>query len=189
MKKQTLITAALAALSFGSITVAAAQGPEGGPMRRPGGPGGQAFGPGHPGGAPAGRVAEHLGLSDEQKAQWKAIHEKARETGEPLMKAAGEARQAFDKALQAENADAATVGRAALAMKAAQKNVEAHHKATFAEVKTILTPEQLAKFEEGEKRERWPGPGGFGHGGRVGPGMSEGRGRGQRRGPRPGGSE
>ena len=139
-----------------------------------------------------GRIAEHLGLSDEQKAQWKAIHEKARVTGEPLMKAAGEARQSFDKALQTDNADATTVGQAALAMKAAQTNVEAHHKGIFAEVKAILTPEQLAKFEEAQSRVRRPGPGGFGPGGPEGPSggpQGEGRPRGPRKGPRPGGVE
>jgi Spy/CpxP family protein refolding chaperone len=146
-----------------------------------------------------GMVAEHLDLSDEQKAQWKAIHQKAREAGAPLAKAAGEARQAFDKALEAENADAATVGQAALAMKNAQKNVETHHKATFAEVKAILTPEQLAKVEEMEKRGRGRGPGGPGFGGPGGPGgfggpggpgvgggQGDGRQRGGRKGPRGG---
>lgn len=167
MKKQILTVTTLAALTLGSFTLAAAQGPGGGGhMRGPGGPG---FGPGGPGGPPMGMIAEHLGLSDEQKAQWKAIHEKAREAGAPLAKAAGDARQAFDQALEAENADAATVGQAALAMKNARKNVETHHNATFAEVKAILTAEQLAKVEEMEKRGRGRGPG-FGPGGPGGPG-------------------
>jgi Spy/CpxP family protein refolding chaperone len=109
-------------------------------------------------------IAEHLGLSDEQKAQWKAIHEKAREEGQPLMKAAGGAKEAFDKALESDNPDAAVIGQAAIAMSNARRKVEDHQKATFAEVKAILTPEQLAKVEDMEKHMRRPGPGGPGFG-------------------------
>jgi protein CpxP len=172
MKKNTMKVAMLAAASFGWISLAAAQGPEGGHMRRPGGPGfGPGGGPGGPGGPPMGppmgMIAEHLGLTDDQKAQWKEIHEKARESGEPLLKAAGAAKEAFDKALEAENADASTVGQAAIAMRNAHRAVGAHHKATFDAVKAILTPEQLAKFEEMEKH-RGPGPNGFGPGGHQG---------------------
>ena len=155
-------------------------------MRRPGGPGGPGFGqgvPGRPGGPGPGMIPEHLALTDEQKAQWKAIHERARETGEPLMKATGEAKEAFDTALNAENAEATAVGQAALAMRSAHQKVEAHHKATLAEVKAILTPEQLAKMEEMEKHARRPGPGGFGQGG-FGPGGPEGQGPRRRQGPK-----
>ena len=160
MKKQTLGIAMIVIGSLGWIASAAAQGP-GGHMGRPGGPGGPGFGPGGPGGPAVERIAERLGLSDEQKTQWKAIHDKAREEGEPLMKAAGQAKEAFDKAMEAENADAATVGQAAIAMKNARNQVEAHHKATLEAVKAILTPEQAAKFEEMQKRMmRGPGPGG-----------------------------
>jgi len=117
-------------------------------------------------------IAERLGLSDEQKAQWKAIHEKAREEGQPLMKAAGAAKEAFDRALEAENADAAAVGQAAIAMKNARSRAEAHHKATLDAAKAILTPEQSAKFEEMEKHMmRGPGgPQGQGMRKRQGPG-------------------
>jgi periplasmic protein CpxP/Spy len=176
MKKQTLTLAALAVATFGWISVASAQGPGGGYVTRPDGPGGPGFGPRGPGGhggPPIGIVARHLGLSDEQREQWKAIHEKAREAGEPLMKATREAKAAFDKALEAENADANTVGQAALAMRAAHKNAEAHRKATFESVKAILTPEQLARVEEMEKQ----GPRrdkGFGPGAPGGPGGPEG---------------
>ena len=158
MKKQTLAIAMITVGTFGLIAAAAAQGPGGGHMRHGGGPG---FGPGGQGGPPIEMIAERLGLSDEQKAQWKAIHEKAREAGQPLMKAAGASKEAFDKALEAENADAATVGQAAIAMKAARSQVEAHHQATMDAVKAILTPEQAAKFEQMQKRMmRGPGPGG-----------------------------
>jgi periplasmic protein CpxP/Spy len=164
MNKHAFRAAAVAAVSFGWIAIAGAQLPQGAPRRGPGGPG---FGPGGPGpeGAPIERITEHLGLSDEQREQWKALHEKARETGKPLMEAAHQAREAFEAALDAENAEPANVGRAALAMRAAGRKVEEHRKATFDAAKAILTPEQLAKLEEGGKRRLGPGEGaGFGPG-------------------------
>ncbi|MEO8359242.1 MAG: Spy/CpxP family protein refolding chaperone [Vicinamibacteria bacterium] len=176
MKKHTLTVAALAVASFGWISIAAAQPPEGGP-RRQGGLGG-------PGGPPAmgmgmGMMAEHLGLSDEQKTQIKAIHEKERETIQPLMKAVGESQRAFDTALNAEAPDAAAVGQAALAMRDARRSVEASQKATMEQIRAILTPEQAAKFDEMQKHMRG-GRSGFG----PGPGGPEGQG-GPRRKPAP----
>lgn len=169
MNARTIKIATIAIASLGWIASAAAQGP-GEHMRRPG-PGGPGFGPGGPGG-PGGpqmeMMAEHLGLSDEQKTQIKAIHEKTRETVEPLMKAAGDAHQAFDQALNAENADAAAIGQAAIAMRNADRRIEAQHKAAMDSVKALLTPEQAAKFDEMQKHMRRPGPGGFGPGGPQG---------------------
>ena len=180
MKKQTLTVATLAIATFGWIAAAAAQGTGGGHMRqRGGGPGGPGFGPGGPGGPPIEMIAEHLGLTDEQKAQWKAIHEKARETGEPLMKATGEAKGAFDQALEAENADPAAVGQAAITMRNAHRKLEAHHQAMFESVKAILTPEQLAKLEEMQKHMRRRGPDGFGPGEPQGQRMRKPRGPGR----------
>ncbi len=158
MKNQTFKVVALAAATFGWISLAAAQGPEGGQMRYPGGPG---FGPGGGAGGPRiGMVAKRLGLSDEQTAQWKAIHEREKETAKPLMESAREASQTFHKALESDGADAATVGQAAIAMRDARQKVEAHHKAVFEEVKAILNPEQLAQLEEMEKRGPRRGQGG-----------------------------
>lgn len=175
MKKQTLTIATLAIATLGWIATAAAQGP-GGHMRRPGGPG-PGFGPGGPGGPRIEMIADRLGLTDDQKAQWTSIHEKARETAEPLVKAAGEAKQAFDQALEAENAEPAAVGQAALAMRNARKKLEAHHQATMESVKAILTPEQLAKFEEmGERMgggPNRPGPQAQGMRKPRGPGRSK----------------
>jgi Spy/CpxP family protein refolding chaperone len=120
---------------------------------RPGGPGGPGFGPG---------LAEALGLSDDQKAQLDALRTKQRETMRPLMESARQAHDAFQAALDADNADAATVGQAALAMKAAEKKLRAAHEAAFAEMKAILTPEQAAKLDQVRAEGRGPRPRGFG---------------------------
>jgi Spy/CpxP family protein refolding chaperone len=161
MKKQTLMIATLAIATLGWISTAAAQDNPGGAHPRGPGFGRGAEGPGGPGGPHSGMIAERLGLSDDQKASWKAIEENARTAAEPLMKAAGDARAAFEKALEADNADPASVGQLAIAMKSARKQLEAQHQATLEALKAILTPEQAAKFDEMQKRmRRGPGPDG-----------------------------
>ena len=150
----TVAAAALAALPW--VGVVQAQEPPGPPHGRefgPGGPGGPGFGP---------RLAEELGLSDDQKAQLEALRGKQRETLRPLMESARQAHEAFQAALDADNADAAAIGQAALAMKAAEKKLRAAHDAAFEEMKAILTPEQAAKLEQARAQHKGPGPGGFG---------------------------
>ena len=141
----TLMAVAVAAATVGIVAVAQAHGP-GGPHRWGFGPGGRDF-------------AERLGLSEEQQAQIKAIHEKNRESMKPLFEKARQAHEAFRQALETPNADAATVGRAALAMHAAEKQVRAAHQAVFEQVKSVLTPEQLAKLEKDRARRHGPGEG------------------------------
>lgn len=150
----TVAAAALAALP--SVGVVRAQEPAGPPHGRefgPGGPGGPGFGPG---------LAEDLGLSDDQKAQLEALRGKQREALRPLMESARQAHETFQTALDAESADATAIGQAALAMKAAEKKLRAAHDAAFEEMKAILTPEQVAKLEQGRAQHKGPGPGGFG---------------------------
>ena len=140
-----VVGAALAALGW--VAIAQAQGANGAPRDREVGPG---FGPG--------RLAEELGLNDEQRTQLEALHSKQRETMKPLMDTARQAHDAFRQALEAEAADPATVGQAAIAMHAAEKKLRAAHQAAFEEMKSILTPEQRAKLEQ--LRERGPRHGG-----------------------------
>jgi Spy/CpxP family protein refolding chaperone len=136
------------------------------------GPGGPPHGPGF---RPGPRLAEELGLSEEQRAQVEALHAKNRETLQPLMETAQAAREAFQQALEVEGAEPATVGRAALAMRAAEKKLRAAHEAVFEQMKSILTPEQRDTLDKLEKAH----PGGFG----PGPGRGPGPGHGHRPGP------
>ena len=129
-----------------SAGVAGAQGP--GP--RGGRPGNRGPGPGF-GPAPE-RLAERLGLSEDQKAQWQAMREKNRDSMKPLFEGARQAHEAFKNALEAANPDALAVGQAALAAHAAQKKVHDAERAAFEELKSILTPEQREKLEEGRGR-------------------------------------
>ena len=155
----TVAAAAVAALAWAGLAQAQdppapPHGHEMGPGR-PGGPGGPGFGP---------RLAEELGLSDDQKAQIDALATKQRETLRPLMESARQAHDAFQAALDADGADAATIGQAALAMKAADKKLRAAHEAAFEEMKAILTPEQAAKLDQVRVQGRGPRTGGFGGG-------------------------
>ena len=158
-KSLLMMVAAAAVAAWPWAGLAQAQDP-------PAPPRGHEFGPGRPGG-PGGpgigpRFAEELGLSDEQKAQLEALRTKQRETLRPLMESARQAHDAFQAALDADNADAAAIGQAALAMKAADNKLRAAHKAAFEEMKAILTPEQAAKLEQARAQHKGPGPGGFG---------------------------
>jgi Spy/CpxP family protein refolding chaperone len=153
----TVAAAVLAALPW--VGIVQAQEPPGPPPGRefgpgaPGGPGGPGFGP---------RMAEELGLSDDQKAQLEALRAKQRETLRPLMESARQAHEAFQTALDADRPDATAIGQAALVMKAAEKKLRAAHDAAFEEMKAILTPEQAAKLEQARAQRKGPGPGGFG---------------------------
>jgi Spy/CpxP family protein refolding chaperone len=150
----TMAALAVAALTcVGSLQAQPPGAPRHGRELGPGGPGGPGFGP---------RLAEELGLSDEQKAQLEAMFGKQREALRPLMENARQAHEAFQAALDAENADATAIGQAALAMKAAEGKLRAAHDAAFEELKAILTPEQAAKLEQERAQHKGPGPGGFG---------------------------
>lgn len=163
MTKRSWMWAAAGLAVAGWAAVASAQGP----ARRGAGPGGSGFGP------DGGRLAERLGLTDAQKAQLKALREKNRDAMKPLLQSARQAREAFRTALEAESPDAAAVGQAALAMHAAEAEVQAAHEAHREEFKAILDPEQREKLERAEK----DGPRRFGRRGfgpRRGPGGPEG---------------
>jgi Spy/CpxP family protein refolding chaperone len=151
--KVAVAGAALSVLAW--VGMAHAQGEGTPPHDRPFGPG---FG--------HGRLAEELGLSDEQKSQLEALRRRQQETLKPLAETARQAHESFRSALEADGTDAATVGQAALAMHAAEKKLRAAHGAAFEEMKAILTPEQrdkLEKMHEGRKGTRGPwGPGGPG---------------------------
>jgi len=156
-RKSVLMTvAAVAMAALPGAGLAQAQDP---PPPAP--PHGREFGPGRPGG-PAGpgfgpRLAEELGLNDDQKAQLDALAAKQRATLRPLMEGARQAHDAFQAALDADNADAVTIGQAALAMKAADRKLRAAHEAAFEEMKAILTAEQAAKLDQVRAQHKGPG--------------------------------
>src|SRR5215467_7476300 len=95
-----MAAAALAALSW-TAAITMAQEPSAS------GHGDRGFGRGGPGAMEGGlwRLADRLGLSDDQKAQVKALFLRQKETLQPLMENMHTAHEAFNKALEAEGAD------------------------------------------------------------------------------------
>lgn len=154
MKAMRLMRTAAVVAAMVGAGVATAQGPGG-------------HGPGHRGpGFGIGPMAG-LDLTDAQREQMKALHEKRRAALAPLMEEARTTREAFERALAAESPDPTAVGEAALAMKAAREKMHAAHEATRKEVEKILTDEQRAQLaQRGGRHGR-----GFGghHGGPLGP--------------------
>ncbi len=141
-------------------------GPEG--ERRPGGPQGSG-----PGGRDGGRhlhwLAEELGLTDEQEANWKALHEQNRTEMEPLRQEGRELREKLRASVEAPNPDPQAVGVATLALEQHRKAVEAAQKAFRERLSAVLTPEQKTKLEalKAQRHER-RGPDGFGRRGEPG---------------------
>ena len=150
MKAWTMTVPALA-LAFCVSVPAQAQGQDL-PRHRPefGGP----FGPGLPP-----RLGDALGLTEEQRAQVRSLFETNRESLRPLVEEARQAHEDFRLSLGAEPPDPMTVGQAALAMHAAEKNVRAAHDVVFEQVRSILTAEQRAKLESASEQGLRRAPG------------------------------
>ena len=180
MKKLMMI--AVAAL----CCVALADGPESGP-RRPGGPrGGMGMGGmrhHEMGMDPIAiavmrpRIVEKLGLSDEQKEKLKAVTDRAREGREGMK--VREATMKQINLMKAEKVDEAAVMKAIDEVFELRKQMAKDQVRRVIEIKSILTPEQIAKAREelragfaarGERGERGPrGPRGDREGRRFGP--------------------
>jgi Spy/CpxP family protein refolding chaperone len=145
------------AASFGILSGVALAQPEG---RRAGGRAGRVE-----------RIAEYLGLTPEQREQWKAMHEQHRKETEPLRAEGRTLHEKLRAALEAEKADPTTVGKAALAVKDHRDKMQASREAFRARLRASLSPEQALKldafeaargFGRGEGHPRG-GPGGPHH--------------------------
>ena len=179
MKKLMMI--AVAAL----CCVALADGPERG-ERRPGGHFGGMGGMRHPemGMDPIvfavsrPKIVEKLGLSDEQKTKLKAVTDRAKEDRESMNKKVREsAKKQFDL-MKAEKVDEAAVMKAIDEVFELRKQMAKDQVRRVIEIKSILTPEQIAKARE-EMRANFAARGGRPDGPRGG---REGRRHGPRRG-------
>lgn len=95
----------------------------------------------------AAALGEYLGLTDGQKASWKALHERHREEMKPLLEEGRTLRQRLRAAVEATSPDPAAVGEATLALEAHRKAVKARREAFQAEVEGLLDPQQKEKLE------------------------------------------
>jgi Spy/CpxP family protein refolding chaperone len=102
-------------------------------------------------------LAESLGLSDQQKADWRALHEKQREEMKPVMEEGRALRKRLREAVEAASPDATAVGEATLALEAHRKKVRAEREAFRQKLEGVLDPaqkEKLKAFEAGRRMGR-----------------------------------
>ncbi|MEN8126790.1 MAG: Spy/CpxP family protein refolding chaperone [Planctomycetota bacterium] len=178
MKTKTL-TISILLLAMVLTPLAMAQpggGPRGGHGPRGGGYGGHPGPSGDMGGFLLGRLADKLELTEEQRAEIKAIMEGTQPEAQEAREAVGEAMKALHEATaDGTEAEIVAAGKAVGDAMTEQALLRA---ATMKQIKEVLTDEQLAKFEElkAEMRERMqqrreeggPRQGGKRHGGHGG---------------------
>lgn len=92
-------------------------------------------------------LAHHLKLSEAQRAQFKEIHQKHRDTLQAKQKAAGEARESFRKAAQDPAGNVDQLRRLHQTVADRQFEVMLEHRAVKLETRSLLTPEQRAEAD------------------------------------------
>jgi Spy/CpxP family protein refolding chaperone len=108
-------------------------------------------------------IAEHLDLSEEQRAQVKELAEQHRESTRALRDQLRDARRALGDAIHAEDSNETSIRSASAAVAALEADMavaRAAHKKAF---EALLTPEQLEELAE-MKEKRGRGFHGKGHG-------------------------
>ena len=110
-------------------------------------------------------LAKALSLTDEQKAQAKPLADELQATVTPLFADLKTKHDAVKAALDS-NADATTVGEAAIAAHAVELQIKAAHDKFATAFAALLTPDQLTKFNA-LKAEHGGPHGGFGRRGHA----------------------
>jgi hypothetical protein len=87
-------------------------------------------------------LANYLGLTTDQRAQWQAAHESFETAIEPLR----EKIEAIEPQMQ-QTSDACTLGTMMLTVRSAQDAIKAQHDALDAKLAATLTAEQKLKFD------------------------------------------
>ncbi len=158
--KKIAIAIGIVALLTAAVALAIAQG-----ERHPGPPP-PGMGPGGP------EMMEHmarvLNLTDEQKAQIKAIHDAERAAVEPNEQKFGELHKQLEDATANGQFDEAKVRDLASQQAQLHVNMLVEHERAKSKIYNILTPEQRAKADELHKQMGGPG-GPHGPGGPGGP--------------------
>lgn len=140
MKKSITATALVFGALF-SLLIAAGATAQRGPGRHHG-----PHGPGGPRGfMNVDRLADYLDLTAAQKTQVEQIRERMKAALEPLHEEQRELREAVHTALE-NNADAQTVGTAAIAAHQHREKIRALFDQYDGELEALLTPEQLSRW-------------------------------------------
>ena len=101
-------------------------------------------------------LAEKLGLSEEQKAAAKELHEELMAKAHPIMEQHHQQMEEVHSLLDAGNANATEIGQKMIAAHATRKQLEAIHEEGFERFASQLTEEQKAKLEELKKDHPFP---------------------------------
>lgn len=166
--KRTALTALTLAMALAASFAVAQPGP-GGPGRGPNGPGLM---------APGNGMIEFLGLDDAQLEAWTAYHEQFRTTVEPIHDAMQDLHVKLREALDAEAPDASVIGQLLIDTQALRDQVFAAREALDENLKSILTADQLLRFEAFRAAQAHMGRGPGGPGGGPGKGLGAGKGPG-----------
>jgi Spy/CpxP family protein refolding chaperone len=98
------------------------------------------------------RVAEKLGLTDDQKSQIKAIVADEKDALKPLLGRLHEARTSLRNAIRASDATEASVRAASAQTAAAEADLAVERLKLYGKIAPILTEEQRGKIAELEER-------------------------------------
>lgn len=157
MTKRGFLGAAAAILSVATIgAIASAQPAETGNETR------RAWG----GGGRGARLAEYLGLTDQQKAEWRTLRDQERAQAKPMMEEGRALRKKLRDAMNAQSPDPKAVGEATLALQAHHKTMQAERSAFRQKLEAVLDPAQKEKLKAFEAARGWGRGTGRGFGGR-----------------------
>src|SRR5512142_1624927 len=154
MKKRAFLGAAAAILSFATVGAIASAATQTGDEARPARHRGRGYA----------ALAEYLGLTDQQKTEWRTLHEQQREQMKPMMEEGRALRQKLHDAVNAASADPKAVGEATLALEAHHKKVQAEREAFRQKLESTLDPAQKEKLKAFEAARGWDKGRGMGRG-------------------------
>lgn len=162
MRKRSTLTTLIGALLLVAAAPLALAQPPGGP-RGPRGPE-----------RDAGRLFEFLGLTEEQRAAWREVHQQHFEALRPTFEEIRELREQMRAELEGGAPDAAIVGGYAISIHQLEQELRASRGELENALLAILDAEQEQKLEawkaaHGGRRGHGPGPGGPGGPGGQGP--------------------
>lgn len=94
-----------------------------------------------------GRLIEFLELTEAQQEEWKAAHEAHRESAEPIMDQVRDNRTELHEAIESDNPNPTEIGELTLAGRDLRRELEASQEELRQALESVLTPEQLEKWE------------------------------------------
>ena len=111
-------------------------------------------------------LAEYLGLTEQQKTAWRALHEERREAMKPVVEEGRTLRERLREAVQAPSPDPTAVGEATLALEAHRQKTRAQHETFQARLEGLLDAAQKERLKAFQAARRTLG---VGRDGRHGP--------------------